>query len=198
MNNNLIIGISGFATSGKDTCASLISNYLSNIQISAKIFSFANSLKDEINPFCLEKIGISAFTNDPSLKSKIRPILIAYGQIQRSISNGTYWINKINPQIINFFNSGGNVAIIPDLRFKEFEYDELDFIKSFNNSIIVNVERINRGKKIKAAHDSENDYYDILYKESDIKIKWNSSNDLKYLNSKVSELIKLINLKLKI
>jgi len=191
----LIIGISGFATSGKDTCASLVHSYLSHAGLKSKTFSFANALKQDIDNFCTQKIGISAFTTDPILKSKIRPILISYGQIQRNLSNGTYWIYKVEPQINEFFNSGGDVAIVPDLRFKEFEYDELDYIRSFNNSIVVNIERINDDQQIKAAHVSENQFYDILYKESDVKIKWESSNDVGYLNSQISDLIKLINLK---
>lgn len=194
----LIIGISGFATSGKDTCASLVSSHLGHAGLECKIFSFANALKQDIDDFCTQKIGISAFTTDPLLKSKIRPILISYGQIQRNLSNGTYWIYKVNPQIDNFFNSGGNVAIIPDLRFKEFEYDELDYIRSFDNSIVVNIERTNDDQQVKAAHISENQFYNILYKESDIKIKWQSSNDISYLNSQISDLLKLIYSKLDI
>lgn len=192
----LIIGISGFATSGKDTCASLVHSYLGHAGLNSKTFSFANALKQDIDDFCTQKIGISAFTTDPLSKTKIRPILISYGQIQRNLSNGTYWIYKVDPQINEFFDSGGNVAIVPDLRFKEFEYDELDYIRSFDDSIVVNVERIDSNNLIKAVHDSENEYYKILYNESDIKIKWQSSNDLVYLNSKISDLINLIKLKL--
>jgi hypothetical protein len=199
MENKLIIAISGYATSGKDTCASLIVNYLDNFGIKSEIFSFASSLKQDIDSFCLEKIGVSAFTSDPILKCKIRPILISYGQIQRNLSSGTYWINKVNPKIANFFKSGGRVAIIPDLRFKQFEFDELDYVRSFDNSIIVNIERFDSYKKsIKPAHDSENEFYSILYSNSDIKIKWKSSSDLTYLNNKISSLLKLINLKLNI
>lgn len=194
----LIIGISGFATSGKDTCASLIHSYLGHVGLKSKTLSFANALKQDIDDFCTQKIGISAFTTDPILKSKIRPILISYGQIQRNLSNGTYWIYKVDPQINEFFNSGGDIVIVPDLRFKEFEYDELDYIRSFDNSIVVNVERTNNDQQIKAAHVSENQFYDILYKESDVKIKWESSNDVGYLNSQISDLIKLINLKFNI
>jgi|LauGreDrversion4_2_1035121.scaffolds.fasta_scaffold01389_2 hypothetical protein len=192
----LIIGISGFATSGKDTCASLVCSYLDHAGFKSKTFSFANALKQDIDDFCTQKIGISAFTTEPLLKSKIRSILISYGQIQRDLSNGTYWIHKVSPKIDDFFNLGGNVAIVPDLRFKEFEYDELDYIRSFDNSIIVNVERSDNNNQIKAAHESENKYYKILQNESDIKIKWESSNDVAYLNSQISDLIKLINLKL--
>jgi hypothetical protein len=198
MSKKLIIGISGFATSGKDTCASLVHSYLGGAGLKSKTFSFANALKQDIDNFCTQKIGISSFTKDPLLKSKIRPILISYGQIQRSLSNGTYWIYKVNPQIDEFFNLGGNVAIIPDLRFKEFEYDELDYIRSFDKSILVNVERVDNNSKIEAAHLSESEFYNILYNESDIKISWESSSDLNYLNSKISNLLKLINLKLDI
>jgi hypothetical protein len=192
----LVIGISGFATSGKDTCASLIQNYLTNEGVKSERFSFADSLKEDINDFCTKKIGISAFTTDPILKSKIRPILISYGQIQRNLSNGLYWINKANNKISHFLASGGQVAIISDLRFKEFEYDELDYIRSFKSSIIVNIERINKNQKIKAADSSENKFYNILYNQSDIKIKWESSSDTSYLYSQISNLIRLINLKL--
>jgi len=194
---NLIIGISGFATSGKDTCALLVQSHLEQAGIKSKIFSFAYALKKDIDHFCTEKIGITAFTSDPMLKPKIRPILISYGQIQRNLSNGLYWINKINPEILNFFEIGGSVAIIPDLRFKEFEYDELDYIKSHKNNILVNVERIDpQGNPITAAHQSEQLSYNALRQESDIKIKWKSSSDSNYLNDKILDLKKLINLKL--
>ena len=197
--NNLIIGISGFATSGKDTCASLISSYLNKLGKKTKIFSFASCLKEDIDDFCVKKINISALTTDPVLKSKIRPILISYGQIQRNLSKGTYWINQLDPAITSFFKYGGEVAIISDLRFKEFEYDELDYLKSYNNNIIVNVERIDKnGQTIKAAHESENSSHECLRQASDVKISWESSQDETYLNEKIFNLIDLINLKLNI
>ena len=72
MQNSLIIGISGFARSGKDTAATILESYLNSKNKEAKIFSFAHSLKKDINQFCIEKIGISAFVTDTSLKTKKR------------------------------------------------------------------------------------------------------------------------------
>ena len=141
-NKKIVIGISGYARSGKDTLASILKSSFTENKIKAKIFSFAFALKNDIDSFCLSKIGISAFTEDTDQKSKIRPMLISYGQVQRGTSSGTYWLKKLKPEIDQFFENGGDVAVVSDLRFKEFEFDETDFIKSYKNNAIVTISRI--------------------------------------------------------
>lgn len=200
MKNNskkLLIGVSGFARSGKDTFSSLVKSEFLKTGKNVKIFSFAFALKRDIDGFCSTKIGISALTEDSALKSIIRPILISYGQIQRHLSNGKYWIDILKPEVDAFFEGGGDIAIISDLRFKEFTFDEYDFIRSFENNLIFNISR-NRedGSLVPAAHETEEKSSDFFIRNCDHAINWNTSPDQIYLKSKMLPSIELINSKL--
>jgi hypothetical protein len=197
MHNKTIIGISGFARSGKDTFAKLLAERLEMDKIKTTILSFAFSLKADIDTFCLSKINISAFTEETDLKSKIRPILIAYGACQRSISNGTYWLEKIKPEIDMFFNNGGDVVIVPDLRFKEYSFDEYDFIRSYESNLVLTISKTNAdGTQNEPAHESESRNFPFFLQNSDLNVNWNSSSDPVYLNSKIDDCIQLINKKI--
>lgn len=197
MHNKTIIGISGFARSGKDTFAKLLAERLEMDKVKTTILSFAFSLKADIDTFCLSKINISAFTEETDLKSKIRPILIAYGACQRSTSNGTYWLEKIKPEIDLFFNNGGNVVIVPDLRFKEYSFDEYDFIRSYESNLVLTISKTNAdGTQNEPAHESESRNFPFFLQNSDLNVNWNSSSDPVYLNSKIDDCIQLINKKI--
>lgn len=177
-NKKIVVGISGYARSGKDTLASILKSSFAEKKIKAKKFSFAFALKNDIDNFCLSKIGISAFTEDTDQKSKIRPMLISYGQVQRGASKGTYWLKKLKPEIDQFFENGGNVAVISDLRFKEFEFDETDFIKSYENNAIVTISRIMENGMLNiAAHESELKNLPRISKIADFELTWNTNNN---------------------
>lgn len=176
-NKKIVIGISGYARSGKDTLSSIIKDNLISKGISTKIFSFAFSLKSDIDSFCKSKIGISSFSEDTILKSKIRPILIAYGQVQREISNGTYWVNKLKPEIDSFLENGGSAAIISDLRFKEYEFDEVDFIRSYENNAIITISRIMENGTLNVpAHRSELENFPKISEIADFELTWGTNN----------------------
>jgi len=173
--NQLIIGISGFARSGKNTLAEIIKDFCHSKKVDAKIFSFAFQLRQDLNSFCKEKFNISAFSEVTEEKNKIRPILISYGEVQRGLSRGSYWWQKLKPEINNFFRNGGNVAIISDLRFKEYEFDELEYIRSYPNSCIFCVSRKNEsGELVPPAHQSEADNFPKICKKSDINLIWDT------------------------
>jgi hypothetical protein len=188
-----VIGISGYARSGKDTLASIIRDSLRSSGIRTKVFSFAHSLKSDIDDFCKSKIGISSFTEVTEEKSKIRPILIAYGQVQRNMSNGLYWINKLKPEIDSFFADSGSVAIISDLRFKEFEVDEIDLIKYYRNNMIITVSRImENGIMNTAAHESEAENLPRISRIADYELVWNTNENKDELKTQSSKCIELI------
>jgi hypothetical protein len=182
-NKKIVIGISGYARSGKDTLANILKSSFIENKINTKIFSFAFALKSDIDNFCLSKIGISAFSEDTSLKSKIRPILISYGQVQRTASNGIYWLNKLKPEIDQFFENDGNVAIISDLRFKEYEFDETDFIRSYKNNAIITISRImENGMLNTAAHESELENLPRISRIADFELTWDTNDNKNELN----------------
>jgi hypothetical protein len=190
MNNKTVIGISGFARSGKDTLASLLNSKLNERGFRSKIFSFATALKLDMESFLVDKFGISPFTNESDLKSKIRPLLIAYGNAQRDSSKGTYWFNRLKPEIDSFFENNGSVAIIPDLRFKQYEFDEFDFIKSYSSNFIVTVSRqLKDGSMNKAAHSSEEGSFPFFVKNSDHDLIWGTHSDKSLIEQEAKQCI---------
>ena len=198
MHYNTVIGISGFARAGKDTLASLLSKKFEDNGYPCKVFSFANALKKDIDQFCIERFGISAFCQDTESKSKIRPMLIAYGTCQRAITNGTYWIERIKPEIDLFLSKNNGVVVIPDLRHKEFDYDEYDFIKSYRHNFIFSVSKILPSGNISpAAHENEERNMPFFLKNADYNLVWSNSSNENYLNSKADECFELVLNKIK-
>ena len=74
-----IVGIAGYARTGKDTFGSILIKELKNAGLSAKKLSLAFELKSDLDSFLIQKFDISAFTEDPKEKNFIRPLLICYG-----------------------------------------------------------------------------------------------------------------------
>jgi len=123
-----IIGIAGNARSGKDTVGTLLKNIFEEQGQKVSIVSFAAALRDELNSFCLEQLGISSYTTDDEEKKIIRPLLVCWGtEIRRSI-NDSYWIEALEQTM----NDKETLYIITDMRFT----NEYDFIKANSGSTI--------------------------------------------------------------
>lgn len=112
----IIIGIGGFARSGKDTFVKVAKNILKANGYSSIKLAFADALKEEIDPFLQEQYNISAWTDDNQEKQLIRPYLVAHGCGKRTISNGHYWVNKID-KAIETIHFNEDVIFISDCRF---------------------------------------------------------------------------------
>ena len=150
----MIIGLGGLARSGKDTFYDYTSLFFKEKGVSVKRFAFADELKKEVDSFCVDSYGISAFTDDEKEKEIIRPILVAHGMIRREASEGLYWINKIKNEIKE--NSyAGKISVITDVRF-ENEIKEINSMggKSIHitreNNIAPNQEETENDPKVKS------------------------------------------------
>lgn len=124
-----LIGISGFATSGKDTFYVILNKYLSQYGIETQRIAFADRLKDEIEPYLVSNFGISAWTKNQEQKKIIRPLLVAHGAVRRQLSNGTYWTSFINEETDRLIKNG-IIPVITDVRFCEHNLDEVFWIKN--------------------------------------------------------------------
>jgi hypothetical protein len=194
--NKFVIAASGFARSGKSTVCSLLKEKIElETAKKVKIFSFARQLKADVNEFCLEKIGVSAFTEDIADKENIRPLLVWYGNLKRKTSNGQHWVKKIKSEISTFFLQGGDVAIISDLRFKEFDLDEVDFVKSYKNNYTISISKI--GGDSAQANESERKNIPIVESYSDFKIRWDQKTESKNLRAESAAVIESLILKIK-
>ena len=82
-----LIGIAGYARSGKDTFFARSAKYLNDNGFEAKRYAFADALKSEVDSLLTEHTGLSAFTEKDSEKEIVRPLLVTYGtEIRRKLS----------------------------------------------------------------------------------------------------------------
>ena len=98
LRSNTLIGVTGFATSGKDTLYTICRNNLPS-SFNTKRYAFADELKAECDKFLLDNVGISAFTSDPYEKEVIRPLLVTYGTHIRRKLDQNCWINRLEERI---------------------------------------------------------------------------------------------------
>jgi hypothetical protein len=118
----IVIGVGGFARSGKDTFVKIARKILKEHGYSSIKLAFADALKEEIDPFLVQNYGISAWTDDTEQKKIIRPFLVAHGCGKRQQTNGRYWVEKIDKEIEGIFCE--DVVFISDCRFP----NEVDWV----------------------------------------------------------------------
>jgi hypothetical protein len=172
MSKNIVklIGISGVATSGKDTLCNMISRYLSQQNIISKRIALADNLKNDLKDFILDKFSIDITKSTPEEKSLVRPIMVSYGKIRRSISKGTHWTQKVENDLEMLIREN-IIPIITDIRYMEYPEDEYYWLKN-KNGILIHISRLDlNGNLIPPANIEE--------KENDIKLK--SMADLKLI-----------------
>jgi len=127
-----LIGICGFARTGKDSLARFLEGLLSNPNQRCKLTSFAYYLKKDIDAFLQSRLNISAFTEDPTEKEIIRPLLVCWGtEIIRNKIDTDYWIRKMH-NVRAVHRSQGITTIIPDVRFS----NEVEWIHSLGGATI--------------------------------------------------------------
>ena len=131
-----IIGIAGYARTGKDTFGSILIKELKNVGLSAKKLSLAFELKSDLDSFLIQKFGFSAFTEVPIEYNFIRPLLICYGTDLMRKKNPEYWIKKLQ-KTIDINNNHGIISVVCDIRF----VNEASWLKQ-NGGIIAHLKRI--------------------------------------------------------
>jgi len=160
MNN--IIGVTGFARSGKDTFYKESAKILSKAKCYR--YAFADALKEESDEFLKKNLGISAFTEDPEDKELIRPFLVTYGTELRRKLNPNCWISKVEDSIAkNHKPSSKNFIFITDVRFE----NEAQWVKSIGG-VMVKVERAGVGP----ANQDEHIQSALIEKYIDLRIMW--------------------------
>lgn len=172
------IGISGAALSGKDTlCACLIYNFSLIYNMKAKRCSLAGDIiRKDLNEMIFSKIDYRFNSNDPLQKEAIRPLMVEYGRYMRNQTKGRYFIDILNK---NSQFGKNYVPIIPDIRYCEYENDELYWLKEEKKGLLIFLER----KDNPPANKFEKKNNAILKKQADIVINVpNFYGNVEYLN----------------
>ena len=187
-----LIGLTGYATSGKDFLYNLLSKRGNTTRM-----ALADSLKRDINPFLIDKYGIDLFKCSPEEKELVRPLLVAYGKVHRNRSQGTYFTSKLTPKIIEI--SKTSLVVVTDIRYADpkFENDELPWLKNLGGKLvhITKYQEIN-GERKYTSPPNEDELVNnaVLLKNADFLIEWKHASDSLYeVESHVDRLVDYLN-----
>lgn len=148
--NRLIIGIAGVGRSGKDTLALALNRVLRSNDTWANPlkFSIAGELKLQLQNFILEQFGIDILSDEceESDKELVRGLMVEWGLIHRKRTEGRYLIELLQKDIeeeYKIFDAGTTklIPIITDIRYDEYENDEVDWLQKELGGKLIHVKR---------------------------------------------------------
>lgn len=132
MGAKLIIGFSGKARCGKNSCVDAIIDARNNKPYDIKAYSFAEFLRNEVAG---QEVELCAKHNiEPQPNERWVKLLQYWGTDYRRRQNPFYWINKLKEKIEL---ESPTVALVSDVRFK----NELFFILS-TGGYVARLERL--------------------------------------------------------
>ena len=172
----LYIGISGVARSGKDSLALEIENLIRSYK-GKTIYktSLAQPLKEDCKDFIKQYLGLNVFTDKNEEKATFREFLVWYGKVKRQQTEGKYWTNLLDQRVKKF---QPDICIIPDIRYQQYEQDEVSWLKAKQNNILIHLQRIAiNGEIVPPANMDESINDSIIQNSADYKIVWPTFTD---------------------
>ena len=132
------IGISGYARSGKNLFAEIVKDILeTEYKKTVIIKSLADKLKQDLQGFIPQ---LNFNTNDSKEKNLIRPLMIAYGNLMRNISETTHWTSYLDEELEKIKHKY-DFVIIPDIRYNTCDKDECKWVQNKHNGKVIHIER---------------------------------------------------------
>jgi len=190
-----IIGISGLARAGKNLfCNILTKQIVDKYNIKVIQMALADELKKDCEDFIKTKIELNVWSNKTEEKSIFRSILVEYGLIKRTQTEGRYWTEKLTKQIKE---CAADVIMVSDIRYALYPKDEVYWLKSEMLGHLVHIRKYE-------VDDEGNIFYNqppneqerindpIVRESADYKIDWKAvGGDInnEYLNSIVSTFV---------
>ena len=177
------IGIAGVAGCGKNTLAEIIIKLLQRLELPYRELSLANNLKKELRSSSSQLYGIDSFACSRKEKVIIRPFLVAHGMIRRGLSNGRHWVELLNEEL-----DPQKINIITDIRFNEYEKDEVFWLRKEVNGVLIHLTRYEgegSGKSyVLPANAEEQRNEPLLKRDADFLFEWKSEQgDIKKIIS---------------
>ena len=165
--NYPLIGISGAARSGKDTLCKALIRFFKSKNIEAERKSIAGDIvKHDLKKIIKTKANINTFTENTEEKTLIRPLLVEYGKLMRNQTEGRYFIEK-------FKKTNNKITIIPDIRYAEYDADELQWIKDEEQGFLIFIDH----QYVSDANITEKINNKIIKKQVHYKLKWSTLNE---------------------
>lgn len=126
-----VIGVAGYAQAGKDTFCIIAKNILEKNGFKSKQYSFAEQLRNEVDPFLSGVCGVSAFTQNVDEKTDIRDFLVWYGTTWWRKRDPKRWIRAVDLRLKTDANKF-DVALVSDVRYS----NEGEWIHSWGGYLV--------------------------------------------------------------
>jgi hypothetical protein len=167
----LYIGIAGVARSGKDSLALEIENLIrASRGLTIYRTSLAQPLKEDCKNFIKDYLDLDVFTDNNEEKATFREFLVWYGKVKRQQTEGKYWTNLLDQRVEEY---RPDVCIIPDVRYQQYEGDEVSWLKTKPKNILIHLQRIAiNGEIVPPANMDESINDSIIQNSADYKIIW--------------------------
>jgi hypothetical protein len=181
------IGLAGVAKAGKDTFyQGLVRAYP---QYKFARVSVGDIIRNDLNDFILKHTGISVWNASPQEKEQIRPLLAWYGDIKRKQTKGMYFLDQIFA-LVSSQHKDVDYAVLTDIRFKEFPFDEPDWIHNLNGKVIHIQRQLPDGTYAQPANDLERVNDPKVRDAADMTISWPTLLPTDDLIQSVAEIVK--------
>lgn len=228
MNNSSIydikvIGIGGYARSGKDTFVTIAKQILKRNGYFVVRLAFATKLKEEVQNMLRDNGFLTSVYEGAAAKEVIRPLLVWWGCQRRAETyRGMYWVNKVNTQIMEIAKNllerpeseaEKIVFLISDVRFE----NEAEWIQKTWKGHVIHLRRYrgsldtsnswDSGQIFTKAYDSapndeENENDPIVQERANFHVEWEDKQHLTIedaihdpeLQQEVMDCLKKINL----
>jgi len=176
-----ILGLSGVASSGKDTFFSLLSQ-----KLPFQRFALADELKILLRPKLLNC--------SREEKNAVRDELVHFAKQKRLDSNGKFWTDILTKKILE---SDHQYICITDIRYNFFVNDEVFWLKNMLGGYLVDVSSYNpnTGEVTQTPNEEESFHYPKVKKAADYFVVWPIVNEIKKLDFYVDQCIFDLNLK---
>lgn len=117
-NKKMIVAISGYARSGKDTLGNALLTEFSHRGMTSAKFKFATALKRALTRACGE-VGVEADfeTEDEQRKVAMRTLMVEFGRYCRG-QDVDCFVKATHESVKKLFRCGCQIAIISDLRYR--------------------------------------------------------------------------------
>ena len=144
--NKLVLGLAGYARTGKDMVGTTIMNLCKPGTV--KIVKLASYLRKIIAEEKSTPKGINIFSEDPEMKKKARPFLVKKAQELRK-SDPDFFVKKLTEDIIS--DTSDTIYVITDVRYE----NEVDYL----SEVFTNFEFIVLHRKNAVPATEEEEYY---------------------------------------
>jgi hypothetical protein len=174
-----MIGISGYARTGKDTFGDSLQRILLSYGIKSKTYALATQLKYDITFLTEGDFNISAFTKNDEEKKIIRPLLVGYGEAWRK-ANPDHWLEILDSNL-----EPKTLPIITDIRYE----NEADWIIE-NNGFILNLNRsLPDGTFVGSANKEEQLNHPLVLNKCHFDLCWATTEDQSIIDEIVESFI---------